>query len=281
MRDHYRRFAGLLALAALALAALACNSESSVDPTATPPPTEVSEVVGGVYLALGDSIAAGTGASDADSTSYVALVAEALPSRYGPTLVLRSLAEGGDTTADLIDKYLSQAVEVLEQGDVRVVTVTIGGNDLFQYSSTPVCIDDPGDPDCPLQDGLLEVTERLDRILGELRAAGPLTVIVIQLYPNLFSGTGEVNLSGIIVREGAPEVAFGLLNDVIAEVAGRNGVLLADPRAGFEGRGGELGHLLEPEPDAHPNDDGHRVIADAFLEALRPLVGELATDGDR
>ena len=272
MRGHYRRFAALLAFAALAFAALACNSESSVDPTPTPPPTEVSEVVGGVYLALGDSIAAGTGASDADSTSYVALVAEALQSRFGSTLVLRSLAEGGDTTEELTDKYLSQSVELLEQGDVRVVTITIGGNDLFQYSSSPVCIDTPGDPACPLQDGLLEVEERLDRILGELRAASPLTVIVIQLYPNLFSGTGEVNLNGIIVREGAPEVAFGLLNDVIAEVARRNGVLIADPRAGFEGRGGELGHLLEPTPDAHPNDDGHRVIADAFLEALGLLL---------
>ena len=268
MPDHYRRAAVLLALAALALAALACNSETSVVPTATPPPTEVqSELEGGVYLALGDSIAAGTGASDADSTGYVALVAEALQSRFGPTLELRSLAEGGDTTEDLIDK-LSQAVELLEQGDVRVVTVTIGGNDLFQYSSSPVCIDAPADPACPLRDGLLGVAERLNRILGELRAASSLTDIVIQLYPNLFSGTGELNFSGIIIREGAPEVAFGLLNDVIAEAAGRNGVLIADPRAGFDGRGGDLGHLLDPEPDAHPNDDGHRLIADAFLAAL-------------
>ena len=251
-------------LAALALAALACDSGQSV-PVATATPTLEP---GGVYLALGDSIAAGQGASAAANTGYVALVAEALRSRFGPTLELQSLAVGGHTTQDLIDEQLAQAVARLQEGDVRVVTITIGGNDLYQYSSEAICIRDPANPACPLEDGLLAVEQRLDRILGELRAAGPEAIIIIQAFPNLFSGTGDRQLGGVMVFEQAAQTAFDLLDGVIIGVARRNDILVADPRAAFDGRGGELGHLLDPEPDAHPNDAGYRVIAAAFLETL-------------
>ncbi len=240
--------------------ALACDDGNGDSSTVTPSP--LPEVVsGGIYLALGDSIAAGTGSSDADTTSSVALVTEALRSRFGEELELRSLAEGGDTTEDLIAEQLPAALELLSEGNVRVVTVTISGNDLQQYSLAPACVVDPSDPACPLEDGLLEVERRLDRILSDLKAAGPDATIVIQAYPDLFSGTGHE-----LAR--SAEIAFGLLNGVIVAVAERQDVLLADPRRAFQGKGGDFGHILDPTPDFHPNDDGHRAIADAFLEVL-------------
>ncbi len=269
MRTRHRWGIAPFVLAALALVALACGGgQSAPVATATPTLEATLEPSVGVYLPLGDSIAAGQGASATLSTSYMALVVEALRSRFGPTLQLHSLAVSGHTTQDLIDEQLPQAVARLQEGDVRVVTITIGGNDLFQYSSEPICIEFPSDPACPLEDGLLEVEQRLDRILGELRAAGPEAIIVIQVYPNLFSGTGDRQFGGVMVFEQAAQTAFDLLNGVIIAVAQRNDVLVADPRAAFDGRGGELSHLLDSEPDAHPNDAGYRVIADAFLDAL-------------
>ena len=260
MRVRLRSAALLLTLAALASVALACDDGNGGSSTATPGPLPEG-VSGGIYLALGDSIAAGSGASEPDINSYVALVTEALRSHFGEELELRSLAEGGHTTEDLIEEQLPAALESLREGNVRVVTVTISGNDLQQYSLAPACVVDPSDPACPLEDGLLEVEQRLDRILSDLRAAGPDTVIVIQAYPDLFSGTGHE-----LARPA--EIAFGLLNGVIVAVAERQDVLLADPRRAFLGRSGDLGHILDPTPDFHPNDDGHRAIADAFIEVL-------------
>jgi lysophospholipase L1-like esterase len=244
--------------AALLLALAACDGGSSGVTTSALLP-EAEE--GGIYLALGDSIAEGQGASDPETTDYVALVAEALRGRHGDSLEVRSLAVGGHTTQDLIDTQLTPAVEAIGEGDVRLVTVTIGGNDLFQYSADAACVADPADPDCPLEAGLLDVEQRLDEILEALRQADPDTTIVIQVYPNLFSGTGHA-----FTR--SADTAFGLLNGVIQGVARRNEVLVADPVLAFEGRGREYTHTLDPTPDFHPTDAGYEAIAGAFLEAL-------------
>ncbi len=259
MHGTRRWIAGLLILTAAALGALACNGDGAADEAVEPALPEGG--TGGVYLALGDSVAAGSGASDAIGTSYVALVADALRARYGETLEVRSLAVSGHTTQQLIDEQLPAAVAALEQGDVRLVTVTISGNDLAPYMAEPACRPDPSNPACPLEDGLLEVERRLSLILRELRSAGPEAVIVIQLYPNLFSGTGHE-------FERPADIAFDMLNGVITGVAHRHGVLVADPRRAFVAEGRYLTHLDDPTPDAHPNDDGYRAIADAFLEVL-------------
>ncbi len=215
----------------------------------------------GVLLALGDSVAAGSGASDPATTSYVGLVAEALRSTFDAEVTVESLATGGHTTQTLIDEQLEPALALLRQGDVVLVTITIGGNDLSQYGAHEACIADPTDLECPLEDGLLEVEDRLDTILSRLRETAPGVPIVIQLYPNLFSGTGHE-----FTRQA--EAAFRLLNGVIVGVARRLDVPTADPRRAFEGQGQNLTHLLDDTPDAHPNDAGYQEIADAFLEAL-------------
>jgi lysophospholipase L1-like esterase len=247
-------------MAALAaFAAIACGGGSKADSSLIPKSPQ-----GGVYLGLGDSIAAGSGATDAATTSYVGLVDAAVKQRLGDGLRLQSLAVGGHTTQDLIDKQLQPALNALRAGDVRLVTITIGGNDLNILQSDPnaaACITDVNDPKCPVANILVGSEQRLDQILGALRAAGPKVPIVIEVYLNLFSGTGHI-------FEKAAGVAFGKLDDVIERSAQRSNVLVADPRAAFEGKGGQLTHTLDPTPDFHPNDAGYRLIAGAFLKVL-------------
>jgi lysophospholipase L1-like esterase len=86
-------------------------------------------------------------------------------------------------------------------------------------------------------------------------------VIVISLYPQLFSGSGHP-------FERQAEAAFDLLNGVIVSVAGRHDVLVADPRPDFQGLSRDLTHIDDEPVDFHPNDAGYRVIADAFLDVL-------------
>lgn len=249
----------LVALAALGVAlAIACSDSGEPEKTFVfEPPTSGAPV----YLSLGDSIAAGDGASDPGTAGFVALVLARLRERFGDDIELASLAVPGHTTQALIDEQLGPAIDLLETGDVLLVTVAIGGNDLQQYAADPACVGDPADPACPLEDGLLQVDQRLASILKQLRAAAPETTIVVLAYPNLFSGTGHT-------FQRQAEIAFDLLDGVIVSVARRYDVIVADARRSFDGRGHELGHLTDPTPDAHPNDDGYRVIADVVLEAL-------------
>ena len=253
--------ASVVALASLiGLVAVSCGGRDADGP-ADNPIVMLETGTNGVLLALGDSIAAGSGASDPATTSYVALITEAVRSMLDTDLTVESLATGGPTTQDLIDQQLEPALVLLRRGDVLLVTITIGGNDLSQYGAHEACIRDPTDLECPLEDGLLEVEDHLDTIMNRLRETAPDLPIVIQLYPNLFSGTGHE-----FTRQA--EDAFRLLNGVIVGVARRHDVLTADPRRAFEGRGQHLTHLLDDAPDAHPNDAGYQEIADAFLSAL-------------
>ena len=249
------RFA--LLFVALMFVSVACGGSSDGATNGVAPEIEG----GGVYLALGDSIAAGEGASGPDTTDYVARVAAAIDEGTGDAPEVVSLADGGATTQDLIDTQLAPAIEQLGGGDVQLVTVTIGGNDMFQYSADPDCVEDPTDPACPLEEGLFDVEQNLDRILGDLRSAAGDTPVVINVYPQLFSGSGHS-------YESSAEKAFELLNGVILAVAERNDVLIADPRSEFQERSRDLTHIEEEPVDFHPNDEGYRVIADAFLNVL-------------
>lgn len=235
-------------LLALAAAALACGGDRGE-----------SDVAARVYLSLGDSVAAGSGASDADATSFAAVVA----AQQGATLV--NLAEPGSTTQAVIDEQLPEATRRLSAERVAFVTVSAGGNDLAALIPNASCTQEPLPDSCPLAATLDGVERRFTQIVAGLREADTDVPIVLLAYPNFFSGTGHV-------FDAPAARVLPRLNDVIRRVAGRyDAVAVADAEAAFDGRGGELTGVLDERFDPHPNDAGHAVIADAFGDALREL----------
>ena len=66
----------------------------------------------------------------------------------------------------------------------------------------------------------------------------------------------------------AAAVDLGRLNEVVRAVAKRYDVDVAELSRAFDGRADELTHVTETPMDPHPSDAGHRVIAEAFAEAL-------------
>jgi lysophospholipase L1-like esterase len=224
-----------------------------------------------LHLALGDSLAAGFGASVPAETGYVPLLFQTLrtPGRWRVGQ-LRNLGVAGETTISILHGQLDAALAAIAdpRTDIQVVTLNIGGNDAL---GLPGCAADP--VACGLADRYATLLTRLRTALAA--DPGPEALVVMALA-NPWSGTGDPMeafgddaLMGADQRidcAGAPE-DIGL-NDVLACTGRRFGARIADIYRPTLGRGPELTHIATG--DVHFNDAGYALVADVFARTLRP-----------
>jgi len=240
----------------------------------------------GLYLALGDSLAVGVGATRPAETGYVARLHAALSGADStPRLgALRNLAISGETSASMI-RYgqLDDAAEAIGRAEppVALVTLDIGGNDLLALLRTDACQLDPLGPACLslLARTLDEYEANLRHIVGRLTDAlrdhAPDAPLALMTYYNPFSGANpyfddaaELALLGDDRRIDcvASRAEARGMNDVIACVAEQVGAILVDVHPRFVGRGLELTNI--GMYDVHANDRGFAVMAERFVEVL-------------
>jgi len=278
-----QRTLAAVALLLLAAIAIACGGTGATRAGTTPTSSTVDSAAGaGLYIALGDSLSFGIGASDANTTSFVSLVHASLGARYE----LLNLGVPGATSQDLIDGgNLDRAVQDIAQrkgdsdpaNDVRLVTLEVGGNDLLHlygaFVQTAICPSAQtalAKPECSgaLRSALDGFRPNAVTALDRLRSAdASLRILLLTLY-NPFDYLPGVGDLGDMSLEGKPDTPFaGGLNDIIREVAqGRDNVTVVDTFPLFKGRTPEL----IASDGIHPNDAGHRVMADAVTAALVP-----------
>ena len=237
-----------------------------------------------LYLALGDSLSAGVGATGFSAeNAFVGLVHDEL----GPEFALLNLGIAGHDSQELIDEGpLDRAVaEIAERNhdddqanDVEIVTLEIGGNDLLDLlfdlvlpGRCPSVEEGLQRPECveAFRETLDAYEPNLDLTLDRLREADPdLNIFLMTLY-NPFSGASPVlDELGELTLEGDPNTPFPEgLQDIIRRQAEENDVHLVEVYPLFEGKAKEYiaGDTI------HPNDTGYRVMADAVLAALREV----------
>jgi acyl-CoA thioesterase I len=232
----------------------------------------------GPYLALGDSLAVGVGASHPATLGYVGRLHAALP-HLGQ---LFNLGVGGETSGSFLrGGQHDAALHAIARHPPRLVTLDIGGNDLLQLIRGEPCASTPASIECRAEVALTlaDYERNLDRLLSELRAAldkhSPGARLAVMTYFNPFSGTdaayeaaGELALLGSDrqVDCDADEQSARGMNDIIACLAHRHEAAVAHPYPLFIGLGLELTHI--GASDIHANDRGYGVIADAFVAAL-------------
>jgi lysophospholipase L1-like esterase len=294
-----------LFLAAIITVTAACgsssNSDSEPSPSRTTPattaatsnprslplpqlkvvPSDDGRINTKLYLALGDSLSGGVGASVYHEKGFVPLIHDAL----GPDSALLNLGIAGHTSTELIQEGpLERAVGEIEQrndddnpgNDVEFVTLEIGGNDLldifFDYVlpgrcpsvavglERPECVDQ-------LSRALDNYEPNLDVILDRLREADPeLEIFLMTLYNPFSAGTPEHDELAELALEGAPDTPFlEGLQDIIRRQAEAHDVHLVEIYPHFAGKANELIALDR----IHPNDAGYRVMADAVLAGMR------------
>lgn len=235
------------------------------------------------YIALGDSLAWGDGASDPATTAYVPLLASYFAgTTHAGAKQMVNLGIRGETTGSLIERELASAVALIDDPatDTRVVTLSIGGNDMLNLINEPTdaCVVEFTSPTCQalMAQAAAGVQANLPVIIGTLQAAlardpGEEKLFVLLPY-NAFSGTGSpfepIVAGGLRGADGKFDCsalgnpANAGLDDILGCTALAMGAIPVDSYPYFEGRGLELTHIGEGF-NIHPNDDGYALIAKA------------------
>lgn len=251
-----------------------------------------------VYVAFGDSIAAGYGLSDYDletdtsNMDYVSLLAGSAE--------LMDFTASGMATNELLELVAqSEVVEAVKKADL--VTISIGGNDLIRPLLQAVLPD--------VEVGSLMIPTMAENVGMDIGAIaqeiglGDINVVlpaIMEVIGNVETITDETysNISGIIsgIKAANPEVTvliqtvynpyrgsellkeydsvldnvFAILNGKITKAAEENGALTADVFTAFVPYGAVLLNSSSPELfyDPHPNYNGHVVIAETVENTL-------------
>lgn len=262
-----------------------------------------------LYLALGDSVAAGTQAPDAfTDDGYVDALFDRVRGPLGLTDFVNLACPGddtgemldgddptntpigsicyGDLTAPGIDFGAPSQVEAAEAflaanaGNVGLITITVGANDILGCQNDPTCI----------QNALaFSIPANLSEILFRLQAAAPGVPIVGMNYynPNLayylvpglegvaeqsnqLTALGNQVLTGVYTAFGVPvaDVAskFRIYEDT-SESLPLNVRMNCLYTAMCDRVQGQL--VFSPNADIHPSDLGYRRIAAEFKATIK------------
>lgn len=240
----------------------------------------------GQSLALGDSLAVGVGATDPDENGYVSVFNhDVFPQSHRGPEVVTNLAVSGDTSGSFISGgQLANAVAAIAdpRTNVKVVTLDIGGNDLLGLLGGP-CAVSPADPACQaaILAALTAFPGNYTAILSSLTIAlaeDPANErFLVMTYYNPFDGTGSpfepaidaalLGVDGVVDCSALGNPANAGLNDLIACIGASFGVTVVDVYPLFDNNALALTHIASG--DIHPNDAGHHVIADAFVQAMQ------------
>jgi acyl-CoA thioesterase I len=218
----------------------------------TPRSTEAQ--TGGLYIALGDSVAAGIGSSLPRVRSYPAVLAQMSRDAGSPPLLLENLAVPGETASTFRSGgQLERFREVVRMptGEISadLITVTLGGNEMLAGRNA----------DSNERQEYLDVfTVEFPAALGDIRAeVGPDVPIIVTTYYDLIEGNPSV--------VGSDSWWIAQFNAVIEASADDHGATVVDIASIFRDN---IRTFTYYPFDVHPTNAGHRAIAQAIWSQL-------------
>lgn len=224
------------------------------------------------YVALGDSYAAGQGAGSylndckQSTKGYPALLAAEKHVRLEANETCT-----GATAAEVADTQLSAL-----NRRIRLVTLTVGGNDLDVSGLATLCTEKPtacADAITSRLAQLPRLGSRLTDLYTDVADAAPKALIVVSGYPHLLEPTAPVDPALIAALNFATDELNRTIREAVAaaHATGVN-IVYVDVTAAFEGHGigGNKELFINPSgKDAfHPNAAGYLAYAAAISAAL-------------
>jgi lysophospholipase L1-like esterase len=240
------------------------------------------------YLAVGDSVAVGQGASVPERFGYAGLFNQFYQADHPGEEGLANVAVPGETSASFLSGQMARVLETINDPDteIKVVTLTLGISDLLPVFRTEPCASDPGGAACQkaittarttFTNNYLSILAQLNLALAQDPGEGR---VLVTTYYNPFDGTdnplegpvdaallgndGTVNFDCAADPEEPNKLGF---NDIIACSGGTLGAEIIDVYPLFNDAAPALTHIAEG--DIHPNNDGYRAIADAVIATYK------------
>lgn len=210
------------------------------------------------YVALGDSIATGTGAK----YGYTKRYSDYLEDKYSKPIEYVNLGKNGWTSKQLLDALKNRASFRNHFKNADVVTINIGGNDiLYCLARAKMRLGGGEDNEQCYRDTLKSFKKNLEEIFNEIRSLTPLKtkILTVTNYSAFKNWDNDI----LIMRKYSLEA-----NEFIRKLSSEMGIALGDVANKFNGE--NLSHpangLLFVDK-IHPNEKGHKAIAEVLRRA--------------
>lgn len=207
-----------------------------------------------VYIALGDSLAAGQTPNRAIDTGYTDLIAQKLTKTGQLAFYSKALAFPGYTSADVLTKVQTdEAKEMLK--NATLVTISAGANDLLQMVQVNPTSGSIAYQQIPANFALNNVRKNIVQIIKEVQATAPKAKIYVMGYYFAYPHARASQKEGI-------KKELDRLHTILKTQSEVNGATYVSVEETF----GVNATTLLPNPaDVHPTMEGYRVMANAFF----------------
>jgi lysophospholipase L1-like esterase len=221
----------------------------------------------GLYVAVGDSITAGLGAST-ELKKWVELYLGFLQSNGSGVTDLLNLGRPGATSTDLRNQLPATVGAINESSDTKAVTISIGLNDILVTTDDCPTVNAPS---CPFAGNLRAILAALNTALAN--DPGDETLQLLEYYnPNMGRPTANATRQLLLGGDGKADCSRNAaapgLNDLIHCISVDRGAKTVDVLPIFDA----AGETFLASDHLHPNDAGHLAIAKAFGGAATPTA---------
>ncbi|MFJ7737561.1 SGNH/GDSL hydrolase family protein [Lysinibacillus sp. NPDC097287] len=208
------------------------------------------------YIALGDSLAAGQTPHQEIDAGYADLIAMRLGMLGQLNYYTKELAFPGFTTADVLERVQSDEASVLLK-NATLITISAGANDLLRLVQVNPSAGTLAFSQLQADYALNVARKNMAEILAELQVRAPKAKVFVMgyyfAYPNVHPSQKE-GTNDQLVR----------LNTILQQQAEQAGATYVNVYDAF---GLNAVNYLPNIADVHPNFEGYRQMANAFLKA--------------
>ena len=216
---------------------------------------EAEVKVPAVYIAVGDSLAAGQTPNSQIDTGYADLIAQELASHQPVAFYSKNLAFPGFTTEDILKRIQSpEAKEVL--ASANIITLSAGANDLLRLVQSNPAQGTLAFQQIQVDFALNKARMNLETILAELKKTAPQADIYVMGYYFAYPHVRDSQKEGTALQ-------LDRLDAILKQSAKKADAKFIAVGEAF----GTNGTDKIPNPaDVHPNVKGYQAMANAFLD---------------